>query len=305
LFLDLFPGLFLGLFLPGIRGGKFELGAGKTNRKSFAMETLYDLLGALPNDDADHLRAAFRRAAKRAHPDVNPTDPDAGHKFRRVMRANEILCDAEQRAAYDRLLELAHREQEQAAKRAAADKLHKLASAVMALAGISVVALSGYAMFIYLSANVPLATTTAETGRESAAVIAANPDEEATASAPAATPDTSRHIDSSTTVPAAKSAPNDAAETTPGRAASSPERTAKHSPRYAPAYIDGGIIFYRLRDFAHVFAALAQPERYPRAGRTTASSPSTAATTNANGNRKSSRWSWRHRRKPPLAAPSG
>jgi len=269
------------------------------------METLYDLLGALPNDDADHLRAAFRRAAKRAHPDVNRTDPDAGHKFRRVMRANEILCDAEQRAAYDRLLELAHREQEQAAKRAAADKVHKLASAVMALAGISVVALSFYAMFIYLSANVPLATTTAETGREPAAVIAANPAGEGTASAPAATPDTSRHIDISTTVPAAKSAPNDAAETTSGRAGSSPERTAKHTPRYAPAYIDGGIIFYRLRDFAHVFAALAQPEHYPRAGRTTASSPSTAATTNANGNKKSSRWSWRHRRKHPLAAPSG
>lgn len=47
------------------------------------METLYDLLGALPNDDADDLRAAFRRAVKRAHPDVNPEDPDAGLKFRR------------------------------------------------------------------------------------------------------------------------------------------------------------------------------------------------------------------------------
>jgi curved DNA-binding protein CbpA len=34
------------------------------------MKTLYDLLGALPNDDADDLRAAFRRAAKQAHPDI-------------------------------------------------------------------------------------------------------------------------------------------------------------------------------------------------------------------------------------------
>jgi curved DNA-binding protein CbpA len=302
----LFLGLLLGLFLPGIRGGKFELGAGKTNRKSFAMETLYDLLGALPNDDADHLRAAFRRAAKRAHPDVNPTDPDAGHKFRRVMRANEILSDAEQRAAYDRLLERARLEQEQAAKRAAADKVHKLASTVMALAGVSVVALSFYAMFIYLSANAPtLATTMAETGREPAAVTAADPAEEGTASAPAALSQTSGHaaVATSATVPAAKSAPNDAAETTSGRVGPSLERTAKHSPRYAPAYVDGGIIFYRLRDFAHVFAALAQPEHHPRAGRNTASSPSTAATTNANGTKKSSQWSWRHRREPPLAAP--
>ena len=55
------------------------------------METLYDLLGALPNDDADDLRAAFRRAVKRAHPDVNPEDPDAGLKFRRIVHANEIF----------------------------------------------------------------------------------------------------------------------------------------------------------------------------------------------------------------------
>jgi DnaJ domain len=60
----------------------------------------YDLLGALPNDDADELRAAFRRAVKRVHPDINPEDLDAGLKIRRIVRANEILGDAEQRAAY-------------------------------------------------------------------------------------------------------------------------------------------------------------------------------------------------------------
>ena len=54
------------------------------------METLYDLLGALPNDDADELRAAFRRAVKRVHPDINSEDPDAGLKFRQIVRANEI-----------------------------------------------------------------------------------------------------------------------------------------------------------------------------------------------------------------------
>jgi len=108
------------------------------------METLYDLLGALPNDDADGLRAAFRRAVKRAHPDINPEDPNAAVKFRRIVRANEILGDAEQRAAYDHLLKLAHLEQEQAAKHAVADKVHKLASGVMAMAGVSVVAVGGY-----------------------------------------------------------------------------------------------------------------------------------------------------------------
>src|SRR5467141_241786 len=117
------------------------------------METLYDLLGALPNDDADELTAAFRRAVKRVHPDINSEDLDAGLKFRRIVRANEILGDAEQRAAYDHLLALAHHKQEQAAKQAAADKVHKVASGVMALAGISVIAVGGYALSVQLSAK--------------------------------------------------------------------------------------------------------------------------------------------------------
>ena len=39
------------------------------------MDTLYDLLGALPHDDAESLRSAFRRAVKGAHPDLRPGDP--------------------------------------------------------------------------------------------------------------------------------------------------------------------------------------------------------------------------------------
>jgi curved DNA-binding protein CbpA len=40
------------------------------------MYTLYDLLGARPQDDAKTLKKAFRKAAKATHPDVNPGDPD-------------------------------------------------------------------------------------------------------------------------------------------------------------------------------------------------------------------------------------
>ena len=36
------------------------------------MGTLYDLLGALPSDEAEGLRTAFRKAAKATHPDINP-----------------------------------------------------------------------------------------------------------------------------------------------------------------------------------------------------------------------------------------
>jgi acetone monooxygenase len=43
--------------------------------------------------DADGLRAAFRKAAKANHPDVNPCNPEAAERFRRIVRANAILSD--------------------------------------------------------------------------------------------------------------------------------------------------------------------------------------------------------------------
>jgi hypothetical protein len=296
------------LFLRGIRRAKFEgWGTGKTNRKSFGMETLYDLLGALPNDDADDLRAAFRRAVKRAHPDVNPGNPDAGLKFRRVVRADEILGDVAQRAAYDRLLELAHHEQEQAAKRAGAVKVHKVASGVMALAGVSVVAVGGYALFVQLSANaLTPATATAEAVHEPAAIVAAGPAGEWAASASAAPPETSGHADvtTSATVPAAQSTPSDTAETAPGRVGPSLDRTPKHAPKFASAYTDRSIILYQLRKFAHAFAELAQAERLQRASRSTASWSPHAANAHAKGNKKPPEGSGQQRRKNPVAVPT-
>jgi hypothetical protein len=77
----------------------------------FLMKTLYELIGALPEDDADELRAAFRKAVKANHPDLNPDDPEAAREFRRIIRANAILSDPRQREAYDRLLDNARRQQ--------------------------------------------------------------------------------------------------------------------------------------------------------------------------------------------------
>ena len=62
-----------------------------------AMKTLYDLLDSLPDDDADGLRAAFRKAAKANHPDFNPGNAEASERFRRIVRANAILSDGQQR----------------------------------------------------------------------------------------------------------------------------------------------------------------------------------------------------------------
>lgn len=115
------------------------------------MKTLYDLLEALPDDDAEELRSAFRKAVKSSHPDINPGDTDAAQRFRQIVRANEILSDRDQRAAYDHLLELARDEQELESKRAVAAKVHKVASGVMALAGASAAAVGGYLLFVHVS----------------------------------------------------------------------------------------------------------------------------------------------------------
>ena len=68
--------------------------------------SLYDLLGVRPDDDAESLRKAFRKAAWESHPDRHGDDPEAAARFRQVAEAYDILRDAEQRAAYDRLLEV-------------------------------------------------------------------------------------------------------------------------------------------------------------------------------------------------------
>jgi len=115
------------------------------------MDTLYDLLGALPHDDAESLRTAFRRAVKGAHPDLRPGDPDAAVKFRQIVRANEILCDRDQRAAYDHLLALAQQEKDPASAHPIAAKIHRIASTVLALTSVSIVTIGGYFLFMQMS----------------------------------------------------------------------------------------------------------------------------------------------------------
>jgi curved DNA-binding protein CbpA len=113
------------------------------------MKNLYDLLGALPDDDAESLRTAFRKAVKANHPDVNADDPDAPLRFRQIVRANAILRDAEQRAAYDRLLALTHRQKSK--RTIISDTIHKLASDAIAVIFLSVVFIGGYTLFEHIS----------------------------------------------------------------------------------------------------------------------------------------------------------
>jgi hypothetical protein len=110
------------------------------------MGTLYDLLGALPSDDAEGLRTAFRKAAKATHPDINPDNPDAALRFRELVRAYDILTDAEQRATYDQLLAIALQPPATQATRTY-EVVGKFASNTMAATIISAVLVGGYTLF--------------------------------------------------------------------------------------------------------------------------------------------------------------
>jgi len=110
------------------------------------MGTLYDLLGALPSDDAEGLRAAFRKAAKATHPDINPNDPNASLRFRELVRAYDILNDAEQRSTYDELLAIAVLPPPVKSTRVY-ETIGKLASCTIAATVISGALVGGYMLF--------------------------------------------------------------------------------------------------------------------------------------------------------------
>ena len=126
----------LGLVSRRLHGRNFSRGSVRESNQS-TMKTLYDLLGALPDDDAESLRTAFRQAAKATHPDINTDDPDAPLKFRQIVRANAILSDADQRATYDRLLALTRRQRHWKLKRT----IRKVASDAIKVACLSAVSI--------------------------------------------------------------------------------------------------------------------------------------------------------------------
>jgi molecular chaperone DnaJ len=63
----------------------------------------YGLLGVKKTASADDIRKAFRKLARKYHPDVNPGDKSAEEKFKQISEANDVLSDPKKRKIYDQL----------------------------------------------------------------------------------------------------------------------------------------------------------------------------------------------------------
>src|SRR5271169_5992718 len=61
----------------------------------------YKLLGIDKNATQDDIKKAYRKLARKLHPDLNPNDKDAHKKFQQINEANEVLSDPEKRKKYD------------------------------------------------------------------------------------------------------------------------------------------------------------------------------------------------------------
>jgi curved DNA-binding protein len=61
----------------------------------------YKILGVSKTATASEIKAAYRKLARKHHPDVNPNNKDAEDKFKAINEANEVLSDPEKRKKYD------------------------------------------------------------------------------------------------------------------------------------------------------------------------------------------------------------
>src|SRR5277367_3727122 len=63
----------------------------------------YGTLGIKKTASAEEIRKAFRKLARKYHPDVNPNDKKAEEKFKELSEANDVLSDEKKRKVYDQV----------------------------------------------------------------------------------------------------------------------------------------------------------------------------------------------------------
>jgi curved DNA-binding protein CbpA len=220
------------------------------------MGTLYDLLGALPSDDAESLRTAFRKAAKAKHPDINPDDPDAALKFRELVRAYDILMDADQRATYDELLTIAL--QPPASKSARIyGSVRKLASNTIAATIISGFLIGGYAFFgqVQMAPGAAEIVTGATTNQPAKIAAAALPGRSAQ-NEPGSVREGTKSTDATTVAAAVATSPHDGGAL-----------AIRQDPGLAEACVDRGAGLFHTHESNRAFAGMAQVKRMKDQGR--------------------------------------
>ncbi|MGQ0681311.1 DnaJ domain-containing protein [Bradyrhizobium sp.] len=246
------------------------------------------------------MRVAFRRAAKATHPDTNPDNPDAALRFRQLVRAHNILSDAEQRATYDQLLAIATRPPAPPARAVVYEKIHRGATNTMAATFIAAALIGGYTVFSHMSKTSAMEEGTARAAEAAPVEVAAALPQPAgvreiaaerrDAVAAAHEPSTTGTIALAANainpplaviaLPALVASPVSA----PADARTQRERgifayrggdlsaalahfnlAIAQDPGFAPAYIDRGIVLYRMRNFERAFADMAQAKRLAKA----------------------------------------
>src|SRR5882762_7858938 len=66
----------------------------------------YSVLGVSSSASQDEVKKAYRKLAKKHHPDANAADPKAAERFKEISEANNVLSDPEKRKQYDEMRRL-------------------------------------------------------------------------------------------------------------------------------------------------------------------------------------------------------
>src|SRR5580658_2216992 len=83
---------------PADRDHARHLEMATTSKKDY-----YEILGVKKSASAEDIRKAFRKLARKYHPDVNPGDKSAEEKFKKLSEANDVLSDPKKRKIYDQV----------------------------------------------------------------------------------------------------------------------------------------------------------------------------------------------------------